>query len=239
MWGEPTAYPEPEREANTSPDWVTRFASGPSYETWIRSWNFSFSHFNERLFDGELSQPLFTYTGLKCAVQLRWEYYADKDGRRAHRLAFNAARLKTLTDEERLSVLVYGMAQMKRYLTPPRPTDGYCDARLARIMTDVGLIPSSTGEQGGAKTGYSMGYIIEPDGPFDAACRDLLTKGFTIKFIEKAGLANVGEAEVKRKKKNESKTKFCCPICGQNAWAKLTAKLKCDPCDLRMVVAHD
>jgi hypothetical protein len=236
MWGNPDTFPERERKDDSAPKWVTQFASGPSYETWISSWNFSFSHFNERLFDGELPHPLFTYTRLTCVVQLRWEYYADRDGRRAHGLAFNAARLKTLTDEERLSVLVYGMAQMKRYLTLPRPTDGYCDAGLARIMSDVGLIPSSTGEQGGAKTGYRMGYIIEPGGPFDAACRDLLATGFTIKYIEKAGLANVGEAEAKRMRKNGSKTKFSCSECKQNAWAKHTAKLKCGACDLAMAV---
>jgi hypothetical protein len=219
-----------------TPEQVSGFASGPSYDTWISSYSFGFSFFNPRLFDGEVPYPLFTYTHLKCAVQFRPDFFVDKDGRRAHGLAFNAKLLKTMTDEEKLSVLVHGMALMKRHMTEPRWTVGYCDAVLARILIDVGLVPTT---RGSSKTD-GLGHKIDLDGPFAVACRELLATGFTIKYIAHDGLTNISLAEVERRKqKNGSKTKFTCPSCHQNAWAKITARLKCGSDDIPLVVADD
>ena len=37
--------------------------------------------------------------------------------------------------------------------------------------------------------------------------------------------------------RNKAWTKFTCPGCGANAWAKEAIKLRCDECDQRMVAA--
>jgi uncharacterized membrane protein len=37
--------------------------------------------------------------------------------------------------------------------------------------------------------------------------------------------------------KRDSKTKFTCAVCGQNAWAKPDAEIACGPCNVMMDAA--
>jgi hypothetical protein len=135
------------------------------------------------------------------------------------------------------------MAHQKRYrFGTGKPTAGYHDKQWARIMTEIGLIPSSTGKPGGAQTGYRISHYIETGGRFDLACAALLQRGFAIRYVDMGGIAPLenDEAAQQRKKKNESKTKFSCPACrDQNAWAKLSAKLLCGSCLVAMEVADE
>lgn len=43
----------------------------------------------------------------------------------------------------------------------------------------------------------------------------------------------------KRKAKNASKTRYTCPDCGLNAWAKPAAPLMCGNCGARMEAPED
>ena len=49
----------------------------------------------------------------------------------------------------------------------------------------------------------------------------LIASGCNISYVD------IGGDETKAKKKAESKTKYVCPECGLNAWAKPEAKLTC------------
>ena len=53
-----------------------------------------------------------------------------------------------------------------------------------------------------------------------------MEKGFYAFYFE---LWNEGDA-AKRKKKSASKTKYTCPACGVNAWAKPQTALICGDC---------
>ena len=81
-------------------------------------------------------------------------------------------------------------------------------------MREVGLIPTDTGEPGGKETGQKVTHIIEEGGRFDNACTAYLATDPAILYRDRAG---DGET---RKKKAASKTKYTCPDCGLNAWAK-------------------
>ena len=71
-----------------------------------------------------------------------------------------------------------------------------------------------------------MSHYIEDGGAFARACAELVSQGFDALYVE---LWGEGEA-AKRKKKTASKTKYTCPACGQNAWAKPGAQLICGDC---------
>jgi hypothetical protein len=53
-----------------------------------------------------------------------------------------------------------------------------------------------------------------------------MSKGFDALYVE---LWGEGDAE-KRKKKSASKTKYTCPTCNVNAWAKPQTALICGDC---------
>jgi hypothetical protein len=92
-------------------------------------------------------------------------------------------------------------------------------------MHAIGLIPTATGEPGGKETGQKVTHIIAEGGRFDKACTAYLARHPAILYHDRAG---DGQA---RKVKAASKTKYTCPDCQQNAWAKPDAHLVCGDCD--------
>jgi hypothetical protein len=96
-------------------------------------------------------------------------------------------------------------------------------------MREVGLIPTATGEIGGKETGQKMNHLIEEGGRFQRAYEDFLALHPTILYADR-----VIAEEKKRKKKLASKTKYTCPSCFLNAWAKPAAPLLCGDCHVPM-----
>ena len=94
-------------------------------------------------------------------------------------------------------------------------------------MKQIGLAPSSTGEPGGKETGQRVSHYIVPDGPYAQAYAQLEATGFLLHWQSKP---DSGAARGKK----ASKTKYTCPVCGLNAWAKPAAALVCGDCDRRL-----
>ena len=93
-------------------------------------------------------------------------------------------------------------------------------------MKEVGLVPSDTGEPGGKETGQHMTHYVEAGGRFERACTAYLSTGAATLYHDRAG----EEATKTRRKKSASKTKYTCPDCELNAWAKPEARLVCGDC---------
>jgi hypothetical protein len=127
------------------------------------------------------------------------------------------------TDEMILSTLVHEMVHVwqQTYGNPPRRS--YHDRQWAAKMREIGLQPSSTGEEGGKETGQSMSHYVIPDGRYAKAYAKLAATGFQLHW------QSIPATEQARGKKS-SKTKFTCPECGLNAWAKPDAHLICGMC---------
>jgi hypothetical protein len=101
--------------------------------------------------------------------------------------------------------------------TPSRT--GYHNRQWAAKMREIGLIPTATGQPGGKETGQSMTHFIEAGGAF-------LATGAAILYQDRVREGEEGT----RKKKAASKTKYTCPGCGVNAWAKPGVSLICGEC---------
>jgi hypothetical protein len=104
------------------------------------------------------------------------------------------------------------------------PSGRYHDRQWAAKMREIGLQPTDTGEPGGKETGQSVTHYIVAGGAYAKAFAKLAATGFQLHW-ESAPAGSQAKA-----KSRASKTKFSCPECGSNAWAKPDALLICGAC---------
>lgn len=194
----------------------------------------AYAFFNARLFGGRLPRCLLTMQRKNRA----YGYFAggrfgSRDGAEiADEIALNPAHFQERTTEQSLSTLVHEMVHLRQHHEGTPSRSGYHNAEWARMMREVGLIPSDTGAPGGKEVGQRVSHYIEPDGRFAAACAELVGGGFTIAYVERW---SEGAART-RAKKAASKTRYTCPACAAHAWAKPDMHLICGDCDERMAV---
>jgi predicted SprT family Zn-dependent metalloprotease len=192
----------------------------------------AFRFFNERLFSGKLPPCLITMQRTNKA----YGYFAggrfgSVDGKEVtDEVALNPSHFRKRTTEESLSTLVHEMAHLEQHHFGKPGRTSYHNKEWAAMMRAVGLIPSDTGAPGGREVGQKVSHYIEAGGAFAQTCAELTSKGFDALYVE---LWGDGEAE-KRKKKTASKTKYTCPACSANAWAKPQTSLICGDCHQAM-----
>lgn len=156
-----------------------------------------------------------------------------------------------------LSVLVHEMAHQYQSHFGKPGQNGYHNKAWAQLMNEIGLVPTDTGEKGGKATGRRVGHYIRPDGPFDRFCTELLNAGFIIPYKE----VNFWEAipttlnpddpetrkvieqlrqkaELQRKKKAASKSRYTCPNCHPliHIWGKPRLRVDCGECGARFEI---
>jgi hypothetical protein len=185
----------------------------------------AYDFFNRELFDGSLPQVLVT---LQRHANTRGYFSPERfsgriDNAAVHELALNPDSFIGRTDEMILSTLVHEMAHVWQQTHGNPPRRSYHDRQWAAKVREIGLQPLSTGEEGGKETGQSMSHYIIPEGLFAKAYAKLAAAGFQLHW------QSVPATEQARGKKS-SKTKFTCPECGLNAWAKPDAHLICGEC---------
>lgn len=193
--------------------------------------NTAYDYFNKTVFDGALPSCLITFQ----RKGRTYGYYAPKrfadwEGDNAvDEIALNPNHFKKRTIEDVLSTLVHEMVHLwHQHLGKKPPKDGYHNKEWAAKMCSVGLVPTDTGQPGGKMTGYKVSHYIEAGGVYDKACKALIAKGFTLPYVDMWG------EKPDRKKKSASKSKYTCPLCEVNAWAKPQTKLVCGECMIIM-----
>ena len=73
-----------------------------------------------------------------------------------------------------------------------------------------------------------MTHYIEEGGAFERACDEFVQDGFTALYVK---LWGEGESQT-RTRQAASKTRYSCPSCGLNAWAKPDVVLVCGACEV-------
>lgn len=146
----------------------------------------------------------------------------------ADEIAMNPDHFKKEPLPKVLSTLVHEMVHVLQayFGTPSRQC--YHNKQWADMMESVGLMPSSTGEPGGERTGQHMSHYIIERGVFDRACTALLKKGFRLSWADKFG-------DNERIEKPLGRIKYTCASCKLNAWAKPNVSLICGECTLTLV----
>jgi len=192
----------------------------------------AYRFFNQRLFAGGLPACLITMQRSKKA----YGYFAggrfgSKDGGEiTDEIALNPSHFRERTSEQSLSTLAHEMTHLWQHHFGKPSRSSYHNKEWAAKMRAIGLIPSDTGAPGGREVGQKVSHYIDAGGVFDRACAELIASGFDALYVELWS----DEDAAKRKKKSASKTRFTCPTCDLNAWAKPGVNLVCGDCDERM-----
>lgn len=197
----------------------------------------AYDHFNRTLFAGELPPCLITVQRHKGAYGYfsgeRFASVGDPE-EVTDEIALNPTHFADRTPAETLSTLVHEMVHLWQHHFGKAPRRCYHDRQWAKQMRTVGLIPTDTGEQGGKETGQKVTHYIEQGGAFDKACSSFLAKNPAALYHDRAG-----EDAVARRKKAASKTKYTCPSCELNAWAKPGVLLICGECEEELEPSDD
>lgn len=189
--------------------------------------------FNQKLFDGELPPCLITLQRKKRALG----FFAGRRFRSADgtiitdEIALNPAHFADRGAKRVLSTLGHEMAHQWQHHYGKVSRGGYHNLQWAAKMEEIGLVPSHTGRPGGEETGQRMTHYVRAGGPFDRAADKLIAKGFALAYVERTTKA----ARKIALKKRQSKTRYQCAGCGQNAWAKPDAHFICGDCKLRLL----
>lgn len=154
--------------------------------TYSNELQIAFDHFNAGLFNGELPQCILTLQrkNQTCGYYSgqRW---ANVDGEMVDEIALNPEFFSVVPIVEVLQTLVHEMCHQWQHHFGTKPRRGYHDRQWANKMESIGLMPSSTSQPGGAKTGQSMGdYAIE-GGLFLKICKELLDQKFKISWFDR------------------------------------------------------
>lgn len=123
-----------------------------------------------------------------------------------------------------LSTLVHEMAHVWRHrCSDKKPSrGGYHDKVWANKMEEIGLMPSSTGAEGGKKTGQKVTHYIIKSGKFETLCLSFL-KGRKIQ-LSSFPMPSLSES------KGKNKIKYSCS-CGINIWGKPNLDISCNQCN--------
>ena len=190
----------------------------------------AYEWFNQQLFENALPPCLIT---LQRKARSRGYFANDRFEHRAggsttDEIALNPDTFRSRSDKEILSTLVHEMVHCWQRHFGKVGRGGYHNKEWAAHMVTVGLMPTDTGEAGGKTTGQSVTHYIMDGGAFDCAAATLLATGFQLQW------QSYGFNEEEGKRKAASKTKYTCPDCGQNAWARPSANLVCGDCEVQM-----
>jgi SprT-like family len=114
----------------------------------------AFGIFNQRLFGGSLPNCLITLHRRRSAYgYFSSARFANRNGTTTDEIAMNPDHLRQRPDREAFSTLVHEMAHLWQHHFGKPTRNGYHNRQWAEKMEALGLMPSSTGAPGGARTG--------------------------------------------------------------------------------------
>ncbi|EDL52175.1 zinc metalloproteinase Mpr protein [Vibrio mediterranei AK1] len=225
----------------------------------------AYDYFNEHLFEDELPPCLITLQREKKTYgYFSAERFVSREGETTDEIALNPAYFAVCPPEEIMQTLVHEMVHLWQHHFGNKGRGGYHNKEWADKMESLGLMPSSTGQEGGARTGDKMAdYIIE-GGVFEQLCNDLYRGDFKISWADKfpakekvkEAIANGTLEDIKvelsdwgvsvdddgelivMSETKPTRVKFTCPKCTSSAWGKPSLHLICGDCNITMTVEN-
>lgn len=184
-----------------------------------------YSYFNGQLFNGQLNNCLLNFSRKSKAMGFfapcRW----GKDGEKStiHEISLNPEFLK-MGVQETLQTLLHEMCHLWQQ-DFGKATAGYHNKQWAEKMQSVGLMPSTTGAEGGKTIGKGMSdYAIEGGVFLKVVAK--MPKSYLYPFV---CMAEVEKG--KKASKSKNKTKYTCSGCSTNIWGKDGLVITCNDCD--------
>jgi len=157
----------------------------PTLETYAELTQ-AYDFFNAKLFEGKLPGCLITLQREKHTVgYFSSGRFANTDGKLTDEIAINPSYFAVTPIIEVCQTIVHEQAHQwqTHFGTPGRGR--YHNKEWADKMESIGLMPSSTGRPGGAKTGDNMADYAIVGGLFLEACKELLTQEFKLSWYDR------------------------------------------------------
>ena len=152
----------------------------------------AYDFFNEELFQGELPSCLITLQREKAT----FGYFSAKrfgsiQGGFTDEIAMNPTYFAAVPLLETMQTLAHEMCHLWQHHFGKPGRVRYHNDEWANKMEAIGLMPSSTGQPGGRRTGDRMAdYAIE-GGRFLEAAKRLITQDFRISWYDRFGPSNL------------------------------------------------
>jgi predicted SprT family Zn-dependent metalloprotease len=148
----------------------------------------AYDYYNKELFDNLLPECIIT---LSKSLNTFGVFYpmnfisVNNEDRKLHEIAMNVQAFALRQIPLTLSTLAHEMCHLKTFENGLYGRGNYHNKNWAKEMKLIGLMPSETGEPGGAETGQSVTHYIIKDDKFDLKTKELIQKGFIIPFVER------------------------------------------------------
>ncbi len=189
----------------------------------------AYNYLNKRFFGGRLPGVMLTMQRRRGANgYFAFERFQGGDDRLWDEIAMNSMHFRTRSPDMVLSTLAHEMVHQRQHHEGKPSRRNYHNKQWGDWMEAMGLMPSTTGQPGGRRTGQRVTHYIIPGGPFARAVAEL-------PFDPDALYQDIaGEREGKPRKQ---KIKHECPDCGLAVWSnKPTARVACIDCEREMIV---
>ncbi len=159
--------------------------SSPTQQTYFELQR-AYDHFNLALFAGALPPCLVTLQREKRT----YGYFSSKrfvhvDGTMTDEIALNPSFFAVVPLTETMQTLVHEMCHLWQHHHGDPGRGRYHNEEWAAKMEAIGLMPSSTGQPGGKRTGDHVADYALSDGQFLAACESLLTADFRLSWYDR------------------------------------------------------
>lgn len=193
------------------------------FDQQAKAYQGEFDYFNRQLFDGKLSAVMLNFSRKARSRGFYVPGLWSRGRAKAAEITLNPETMGRVPVEY-MSTLVHEMVHHWQFSVGKPGRRGYHNAEWAEKMEEVGLIPTATGERGGARVGQSMSHLVEKGGPFEVAF-ERMPPSLLLPWIA------VALGDGKKKKRSNTRLKFACGTCGAAAWGKPDLHLRCDDCD--------
>lgn len=199
-----------------------------------------YHYFNKKLFSGELPPIILNFSRKDKTAGFfapnRWVSQSGEN--KTHEISINPSYMARVPFIEVCQTLVHEQAHLWQMLFGKPSRKGYHNKEWAKKMEAIGLMPSSTGQEGGNTVGQKMSDYVLPGGQFEKVFKSL-PESLGLPWVaneETAAAApgngaEQGEQEEEKPPKKKTKVKYTCPQCGMKLWGKPELQVYCKPCE--------
>ncbi|MFL0799463.1 MAG: SprT-like domain-containing protein [Agarilytica sp.] len=145
----------------------------------------AYSFFNEKLFENTLPPCIITFQRqARMMGYVSFKRWVNTEGKTIDELAINPTYFANYHISSILQTLCHEMVHIwqEHFGKPTR--SGYHNQEWSNKMRKIGLMPSSTGEPGGAMVGQNVSDYVLEGGAFEKACGELLSSGFKLHWYD-------------------------------------------------------
>jgi len=197
-----------------------------------------YNYFNKKLFEGKLPAIILNFSRQANVAGFfapdRWISSQGTD--KTHEISINPTYMANVDFIEVCQTLVHEQAHLWQMAFGKPSRTGYHNKEWAKKMESIGLMPSSTGKEGGKKVGQKMSDYVIQGGIFEKVFKEL-PENIALPWVanerrsidQDAGEEGNGSSNAEPKPK--SKIKYTCQSCGLNVWGKPDIDVYCKPCE--------